>query len=87
VINESFLDNFYGSGFSNDVDPDKYIQNENRVLGLARLRQVRVMSNSCVIPDDFKEEIKQCYSDWAPIVEEKQPYGPYVTHNLTNTTA
>jgi len=38
-------------------DPTKYVQIENRVLGLARLRQVRVMSNSCVIPDDFKQEI------------------------------
>jgi polycystin 2 len=45
------------------------------------------MSNSCVIPDDFKQEIKQCYSDWAESVEEKQPYGPYLTLNITNNSA
>lgn len=46
------------------------------------------MSNSCVIPDDFKQEIKQCYSDYAPSVEDKQTYGPYVGQNMTsNITA
>lgn len=44
------------------------------------------MSNSCVIPDDFKQEIKQCYSDWAASVEEKSPYGPYLGQKVSNET-
>lgn len=73
----------------NDSDDlTKFIANENRILGLARLRQVKVRNDSCVIPDDFKQEIRFCYSDWAPSVEEKEPFGPFVGQNMTsNVTA
>ena len=47
----------------------------------------KVRSNSCVIPYDFKKEIKQCYSDWAASVEETATFGPYVGQNITNNSS
>jgi hypothetical protein len=64
----------------------QYVGNENFVLGLVRLRQLRVRNDSCVIPDDFKNEIAECFSDYASSLEEKRPYGPYWGQNYTNQT-
>lgn len=69
------------------ADLRKYVSYENRVLGLARLRQVRVRNNSCVVPSDFSAEIKFCYSDWAPSTEDQSPFGAYYTANATNVSA
>lgn len=80
---------WYGTPYSNvsapqDISP--YIGNENYVLGLSRLRQLRVKSDSCTIPDDFKNEIKACYADYASRLEEKSSFGPYASENYTNQT-
>jgi polycystin 2 len=64
-----------------------YIQNENYVLGLARLRQIRVQNNSCTIPSAFSQQISVCFSDYTPSVEDKNGYGPYVWYNQTNDPA
>ena len=45
------------------------------------------MGNSCVVPDDFKTEITYCYADWSPNFDEKTPFGPYKSANITNDTA
>lgn len=45
------------------------------------------MGNSCVIPDDFKMEIKNCWSDWAPNYDDKTPFGISISQNITNETA
>lgn len=81
-MKDIFPNNFYSDGVSST-----YIATENRVLGLSRLRQVRVKSDSCVIPEDFRQEIRYCYADWSKGAEETDPYGPYVSQNATNDTA
>jgi hypothetical protein len=48
--------------------------------------QLRVMGNSCVIPDDFKQEIKFCFADWSANFDDTTPYGLY-NQNVTNDTA
>jgi polycystin 2 len=68
-------------------DVDLFVLNENRILGLPRLRQVKVRNDSCTVHSDFKEEIKFCFSSFAPGVEDKDPFGKYITHNETNNTA
>jgi len=74
---DGFYNNFYETSSSNLPDPTSYILNENRVLGIPRLRQMRVLSNSCSIPNDFKQEIKSCYADWSSSAEDNQPFGPF----------
>jgi len=52
-----------------------YVNNENRLLGAARLRQLRVRNNSCVIPDNFAGLIDSCYDAYSSSSEDKQPFG------------
>ncbi|CAF0862510.1 unnamed protein product [Rotaria sordida] len=53
-----------------------YILHENRLLGAVQMRQKKVRNNSCLVADDFKEEIKFCYNSYAPIYEDKVTFGP-----------
>ena len=39
---DGFYNNFYETSSSNLPDPTSYILNENRILGVPRLRQMRV---------------------------------------------
>ncbi len=78
-MQDIFPSNFYADGVRST-----YVADENRILGLARLRQVRVRGDSCVVPQDFRQEIKFCYADWAPSSEDTKSYGPYITANATN---
>lgn len=82
-----FIQDIYPNNFYADGVQASYIATENRILGLSRLRQVRVKSDSCIVPEDFRQEIRYCYADWSKASEETEPYGPYVTKNATNDTA
>ena len=46
---------------------------ENILLGLPRIRQVRVKKKSCRIFPDFKDRIKECYGHYDLSREETQP--------------
>jgi polycystin 2 len=83
----NFYNEWYETTFNNTPELNDYIANENYVLGLARLRQIKVRNDSCVIPKDFRNEIKECFSDYAAVLEEKRPFGPYAAVNNTNKTA
>jgi len=52
-----------------------YIYFENKLLGRPRLRQLRVHNQSCVVHDDFKKEIKECYASYSEGVEDRTSYG------------
>jgi len=52
-----------------------YVLHENKLLGAVRLRQMRVSNDSCIIPDDFKEYISNCYDNYDSGVEDKHPFG------------
>ena len=56
-----------------DVPKDQlgYIYYENKLLGVPRLRQLKVSSNSCVVHDDFKDVIRECYDSYAANLEDK----------------
>ncbi len=53
-----------------------YILHESRLLGAVQMRQKIVRNNSCLVADDFKEEILFCYNSYASAFEEKDPFGP-----------
>uniref|UniRef100_A0A1I8G2W2 Polycystin-2 n=1 Tax=Macrostomum lignano TaxID=282301 RepID=A0A1I8G2W2_9PLAT len=62
-----------------------FVYYENKLLGVPRLRQVKVRNDSCSIADDFKNEIKACYAMYSPGVEEKSPFG-YMNSTAWNHT-
>ena len=49
---------------------------ENRMLGLPRMRMLKVTNDSCPIHKDFKNAIKVCYAGYEEQYEEKQPFLP-----------
>ncbi|KAK3861331.1 hypothetical protein Pcinc_044496 [Petrolisthes cinctipes] len=57
------------------MDSDRNILYENRLLGVPRLRQLRVKNDSCEIPDEFSNSIKQCYASYSTAAEDDQPFG------------
>lgn len=52
-----------------------FIYFENKILGRPRLRQLRVKNDSCVVHDDFKSVIKECYAPYSPGAEDQNPFG------------
>ncbi|KAB1271700.1 Polycystic kidney disease 2-like 1 protein [Camelus dromedarius] len=53
-----------------------FIYYENLLLGVPRLRQLRVRNDSCVVHEDFREDILSCYDVYSPDKEEQLPFGP-----------
>ncbi|XP_049947169.1 polycystic kidney disease 2-like 1 protein [Schistocerca serialis cubense] len=60
---------------------DRKVSNENKVLGVPRLRQLRVRNDSCEVPAIFTRTFSTCYDAYSSAAEEKEPFGP------RNTTA
>ena len=56
-------------------DEQGYVAFENKVLGAARLRQLRVRNNSCIIPDAFADTIHECYDSYYDGVKDTHPFG------------
>uniref|UniRef100_A0A8D2J050 Polycystin 2 like 1, transient receptor potential cation channel n=1 Tax=Varanus komodoensis TaxID=61221 RepID=A0A8D2J050_VARKO len=56
-------------------DPQSYIYYENLLLGVPRLRQLKVQNNSCVVHNDFKEDISGCYDVYSEDKENRSPFG------------
>ncbi|XP_031457941.1 polycystic kidney disease 2-like 1 protein [Phasianus colchicus] len=80
------LDNLYWTKWYNNEslaahNSQSYIYYENLLLGVPRMRQLKVKNNSCVVHDDFKQEISGCYDVYSEDKEEKVSFG------LTNGTA
>uniref|UniRef100_A0A4W3GDS1 Polycystin 2 like 1, transient receptor potential cation channel n=1 Tax=Callorhinchus milii TaxID=7868 RepID=A0A4W3GDS1_CALMI len=55
--------------------PHSFIYYENMVLGVPRIRQIKVMNNSCVVHKDFREDITGCYNVYSLDNENKAPFG------------
>ena len=55
---------------------DRNVMYENRMLGLPRMRMLKVTNNSCPIHKDFKNAIKVCYAGYEEQYEDKQPFLP-----------
>ena len=69
---------YWETWYNNVSVPDDqlgYIYYENKLLGVPRLRQLQVHSNSCVVHDDFKDVIRECYESYAESLENKEAFG------------
>ncbi|XP_046313591.1 polycystin-2 isoform X2 [Marmota monax] len=59
-----------------EADNRSFIFYENLLLGVPRIRQVKVRNGSCSIPQDLREEIKECYDVYSVSSEDRAPFGP-----------
>ncbi|XP_072095929.1 polycystin-2-like protein 1 [Mobula birostris] len=53
--------------------PHSFIYYENMLLGVPRIRQIKVMNNSCVVHKDFRKDIIGCYDIYTTDNENKSP--------------
>ena len=52
------------------------VMHANRLLGVPRLRQLRVTNMSCSVPSKFKDAIKVCYNHYSSGIEDRASFGP-----------
>ncbi|KAF2355422.1 Polycystin cation channel PKD1/PKD2, partial [Trinorchestia longiramus] len=70
------------------TDPeDNNILYENHLLGVPRLRQIRVRNDSCEVHEDFKNAIRQCYSPYADSYIDENTFGLGLTPGHGNDSA
>ncbi|KFP33483.1 Polycystic kidney disease 2-like 1 protein, partial [Colius striatus] len=74
------LDNLYWTKWYNNKSlaahsTQSYIYYENLLLGVPRVRQLKVKNNSCVVHADFKDEISGCYDVYSEDKEERVSFG------------
>ena len=70
---------YWETWYNNDtMKPDEmgYIYYENKLLGVPRLREIRVHSNSCQVHDDFENFISECYDSYSDSIEDTAEFGP-----------
>uniref|UniRef100_A0A8C8DTY3 Polycystin-2 n=1 Tax=Oryzias sinensis TaxID=183150 RepID=A0A8C8DTY3_9TELE len=53
-----------------------FIYYENILLGVPRLRQVKVHNETCSIHEDLRDEVQGCYGVYTPSNEDNSPFGP-----------
>ncbi|KAL0616351.1 Polycystic kidney disease 2-like 1 protein [Plecturocebus cupreus] len=74
------LDSLYWTKWYNNQSlghgSHSFIYYENLLLGVPRLRQLKVRNDSCLVHEDFREDILSCYDVYSPDKEEQLPFGP-----------
>lgn len=58
-----------------EADNRSFIYYENLLLGVPRIRQLKVRNGSCSIPQDLRDEIKECYDVYSVSSEDRAPFG------------
>ncbi|XP_065832466.1 polycystin-2-like [Oscarella lobularis] len=75
----TLLDGLYWEEWYNNqnytADELGYIFHENKLLGLPRMRQLRVRKDSCSVQKDFQDEIKDCYGSYSSAAEDTSAFG------------
>lgn len=72
------LDGLYWETWYNNktvAENRSFIYHENLLLGVPRIRQLKVKNGSCLIPEDLKDEIKDCYDVYSASNEDTAPFG------------
>lgn len=73
-----FLNGMYWEFWYNNKslpENQSLIYYENLLLGVPRLRQLRVRNESCSVHKDLRDEVYECYNIYSPANEDKAPFG------------
>ena len=76
LMNGLYWEKYYNGDNITDEDAKGYIFYENKLLGVPRIRQLKVKNDSCVVHRDFSDDIKECFSNYDPNLEDKGTFGP-----------
>ena len=82
------LDGLYmNEWYNGNASEPGYIYYENKLLGVPRLRQMRVKKGSCKVHPLFKTSIADCYDSYSYFSEDQTPFGPYLADqsNMVDT--
>ncbi|XP_067258926.1 polycystin-2 isoform X2 [Chanodichthys erythropterus] len=74
-----FLNGMYWEFWYNNKslpENQSLIYYENLLLGVPRLRQLKVRNESCSVHEDLRDEVYDCYNVYSPANEDKAPFGP-----------
>jgi polycystin 2 len=89
VMNGPVLDSLYWETWYNqqNATPSGFIYYDNKLLGVPRLRQMRVRKGSCNVHPYFRSYISDCYDTYSYLSEDQTPYGPYLNNqnDMTDT--
>ncbi|XP_061913688.1 polycystin-2-like protein 1 isoform X1 [Entelurus aequoreus] len=76
---EPLLDGLYWTKWYNNQSMDSgdqsFIYYENMLLGLPRMRQIKIKNNSCKVHKDFQDEITGCYDVYNDKKENDLSFG------------
>ncbi|XP_062852318.1 polycystin-2 [Trichomycterus rosablanca] len=73
-----FLNGMYWEMWYNNQslpENQSLIYYENLLLGVPRLRQVKVLNQSCPVHEELKDEVYDCYGVYSSTNEDKKPFG------------
>ncbi|CAG0892278.1 unnamed protein product [Cyprideis torosa] len=74
LLESMYWEYWYDDALTPTIDNNILFQ--NRLLGAPRFRQLRVRDDSCVVHENFKAAIKQCYDVYSEGIEDTKPFGP-----------
>lgn len=88
------LDGLYWNKWYNDEplqnENQSFIYYENLLLGVPRIRQLKVKNNSCKVYKDFQQEISECFDVYSVKKEDDSRFGmingtAWVTFMISNS--
>ncbi|KAM3624201.1 uncharacterized protein V6R79_020567 [Siganus canaliculatus] len=74
-----FLNGMYWEVWYNNKslpENQSLIYYENLLLGVPRLRQVKVHNESCSVHEDLRDEVQECFDMYVPANEDTAAFGP-----------
>ncbi|KAI7805279.1 polycystic kidney disease 2-like 1 protein [Triplophysa rosa] len=75
----NLLDSLYWNTYYNNVpfvnENQSLIYYENMLLGVPRIRQIKVKKNSCKVHEDFRREITECFDVYKEEKEDDSVFG------------
>uniref|UniRef100_A0A8C1WCB6 Polycystic kidney disease 2-like 1 n=1 Tax=Cyprinus carpio TaxID=7962 RepID=A0A8C1WCB6_CYPCA len=79
VWTNPLLDSLYWTKWYNDEplpnENQSFIYYENMLLGVPRIRQLKVKNNSCNVHKDFQQEIAECFDVYSDKKEDNSAFG------------
>ncbi|KAJ8981842.1 hypothetical protein NQ317_001805 [Molorchus minor] len=76
LIGSFFWESTYGDNAEASANEDEMnILYDNKVLGVPRMRQVKVLNDTCAVHEFFQRLFATCYDQYSEEEEDKTPFG------------